>query len=259
MPPRAFGVAFLFTFEFKFHCNKMHLFYTPDISSDRYTLNEEESKHAIRVLRLSKGDKIQLIDGIGGWYEAEIIDDNQKRCTVSIIEVKKEVGKRNWNLHIAIAPTKNMDRLEWFIEKATEIGIDQISLLDCSNSERTIVKAERLNKVVVSAAKQSLKAYLPKINEMMDYKKFITSMKDVKGQKFIAHCNYRGTLPHIKSQHSPKQNALILIGPEGDFSMDEVKYALENGFTEISLGESRLRTETAALYACTAINILNEK
>jgi 16S rRNA (uracil1498-N3)-methyltransferase len=235
----------------------MHLFYTPDISSSTYTLNEEESKHAIRVLRLAVGDKIQLIDGVGGWYEAEIVDDNQKRCAVSIIETKKEVGKRNWNLHIAIAPTKNMDRLEWFIEKSTEIGIDEISLLDCNNSERTIVKAERLQKVVVSAAKQSLKAYLPKINEMMDYKKFIALAKDFKGQKFIAHC-YKGDLRHIKFQYTSKQNALILIGPEGDFSLEEVKYALENGFTEISLGVSRLRTETAALYACTTINILNE-
>ena len=236
----------------------MHLFYTPDISSNSYTLNEEESKHAIRVLRLNIGDKIQLIDGVGGWYEAEIKDDNQKRCTVSITEIKKEVGKKDWNLHIAIAPTKNMDRLEWFIEKATEIGIDEISLLNCNNSERAIVKADRLHKVIVSAAKQSLKAYLPKINEIGDYKKFIAATKDFIGEKFIAHCGYRGILPHIKLHYSPKQNALILIGPEGDFSTDEVKYALENGFVEISLGESRLRTETAALYACATINILNE-
>lgn len=237
----------------------MHLFYTPDILSNTYTLNEEESKHAIRVLRLSIGDKIQLIDGAGGWYEAEIIDDNQKRCTVSVIETKKEVGKRNWNLHIAIAPTKNMDRLEWFLEKATEIGIDEISLLDCNNSERTIVKAERIEKVAVSAIKQSLKAYLPKINQMLDYKKFIASAKDFKGRKFIAHCNYRGALPHIKTLYKNGENVLMLIGPEGDFTIDEVKLALDNGFTEISLGESRLRTETAALYACTTINILNEK
>ncbi len=235
----------------------MHLFYTPDISSNTYSLNEEESKHAIRVLRLKVGDKIQLIDGVGGWYEAEIIDDNPKRCSVSIIETKMEVGKRNWNLHIAIAPTKNMDRLEWFVEKATEIGIDEISLLNCSNSERSIVKAERLQKVVVAAAKQSLKAYLPKINEMKDYKKFIAGTNDFKCQKFIAHC-YKTSLTHLKTAYSKEKNAMVLIGPEGDFSVEEVKYALENGFTEISLGVSRLRTETAALYACTALNILNE-
>ncbi|MGZ4055613.1 MAG: 16S rRNA (uracil(1498)-N(3))-methyltransferase [Bacteroidia bacterium] len=237
----------------------MHLFYTPDISSTNYTLNEEESKHAVRVLRLDIGDKIQLIDGAGGWYEAEITDNNPKRCSVTIIDTKKEVGKRNWHLHVAVAPTKNMDRLEWFIEKATEIGIDEISLLDCNNSERTIVKSERLNKVVISAAKQSLKAYLPKINEMLDFKKFIVASEDFKGLKYIAHCNYRGSLPHLKTTYSPEQDVMILIGPEGDFSLDEVKFALEHGFVEISLGAARLRTETAALYACTTANIINEK
>ena len=234
----------------------MHLFYTPDITIDTYTLNEEESKHCVRVLRLNEGDKIQLIDGVGGLYQAVIIDNNPKRCSVKILESKKEFGKRNWQLHIAIAPTKNMDRLEWFVEKATEMGIDEISLIDCKNSERTIVKNERIQKVVISAIKQSLKAYLPKLNEVVDYKKFIASVKDFKGEKFIAHCQSAG-LPHIKSKYSPKKNALILIGPEGDFTIDEVKFALENGFKEISLGESRLRTETAALFACAAINILN--
>lgn len=236
----------------------MHLFYTPDINSNTYTLKEEESKHCVRVLRLNEGDKIQLIDGIGGFYEAEITDNNPKRCSVKIIETKKEVGKRNWQLHIAIAPTKNMDRLEWFVEKATEMGIDEVSLIDCKNSERTIVKTERIQKVAISAIKQSLKAYLPKINEVVDFKKFIASAKDFKGEKFIAHCNYRGTLSHIKTQYTPKQNALVLIGPEGDFTIEEVKLALDNGFKEISLGESRLRTETAALYACAALNVVNE-
>jgi 16S rRNA (uracil1498-N3)-methyltransferase len=236
----------------------MHLFYTPDISTDTFTLNEEESKHAVRVLRLTVGNKIQLIDGNGGWYEAEITDDNPKRCSVSITETKKEFGKRSWLLHIAIAPTKNMDRLEWFLEKATEMGINELSLIDCDNSERTVVKTERLNKVAVAAIKQSLKAYLPKVREMVAFKKFIASAKDFKGEKFIAHCNYRGTLPHLKTQYKPGENALVLIGPEGDFNIEEVKLALENGFKEISLGNSRLRTETAALYACAAVNILNE-
>lgn len=235
----------------------MHLFYTPDITTDTYTLNEEESKHCVRVLRLNEGDKIQLIDGVGGFYEAEITDNNPKRCSVKIIVHKKEVGKRNWQLHIAIAPTKSMDRLEWFVEKATEIGIDEVSLINSNNSERNIVKTERIQKVAISAIKQSLKAYLPKINAVVDYKKFIASKKDFKGEKFIAHCQSAG-LPHIKSKYSPKQNALVLIGPEGDFTIEEVKFALENGFKEISLGESRLRTETAALYACTALNVMNE-
>ncbi len=243
----------------------MHLFYTPDITSITYTLNEEESKHCVRVLRLNEGDKIQLIDGVGGFYEAEITDNNPKRCSVKIIETKKEVGKRNWHLHIAIAPTKNMDRLEWFVEKATEMGIDEVSLIDCKNSERTIVKLERIQKVAISAIKQSLKAYLPKINEVVDYTKFIASTKDFKGEKFIAHCysplsfaEGLGVRSHLKKIYTPKQNALVLIGPEGDFTIDEVKLALDNGFKEISLGESRLRTETAALYACAALNVLNE-
>lgn len=236
----------------------MHLFYTPDITSPAYTLNEEESKHAVRVLRLKAGDRIQLIDGNGGWYEAKISNDDPRRCSVNIIDTKKEVGKRSWNLHIAIAPTKNMDRLEWFIEKATETGIEEISLIDCKNSERTIVKSERIQKVAIAAIKQSLKAYLPKINDVVGYKKFIASAKDFKGEKFIAHCQSSGKLPHIKTQYSPKQNALVLIGPEGDFTIEEVKLALENGFKEISLGTSRLRTETAALYACTALNVLSE-
>ncbi len=235
----------------------MHLFYTPDINSHTYTLNEEESKHCVRVLRLNEGDKIQLIDGNGGFYDGEIIDNNPKRCSVKIIDTKKEVGKRNWHLHIAIAPTKNMDRLEWFVEKATEMGIDEISLIDCKNSERSIVKTERIQKVAISAIKQSLKAYLPKINDVVDLKKFIATTKDFKGEKFIAHCQSAG-LSHIKSQYIPKQNALILIGPEGDFTIEEVKLALDNGFKEVGLGESRLRTETAALYACAALNVANE-
>src|ERR1035437_2796443 len=158
----------------------MHLFFTPDITSNTYILSEEESKHAIRVLRLNIGDTIQLIDGNGGLYVAEIIDDNQKHCAVKIIDIKKEFSKRNWYLQIAIAPTKNMDRLEWFTEKATEIGINEISLVNCHNSERTIVKAERLIKVAISAIKQSVKAYLPKINEVIDFKKFMISTKDFK-------------------------------------------------------------------------------
>ncbi len=234
----------------------MSLFYTPDITSDTYTLNEEESKHCVRVLRLSVGSRIQLIDGKGGFYEAKIMDANPKRCTISVVDKKKEFGKSNWYLHIAIAPTKNMDRLEWFVEKATEMGIDEISLLNCHNSERTIVKTERLTKVAVSAIKQSLKAYLPKINEVENFKIFIESTKDFIGTKLIAHCQ-TPSLPHLKTFYSSAENVLLLIGPEGDFTQDEVKLALINDFKEIGLGTSRLRTETAGIYACAVINGLN--
>ncbi|HRG38183.1 MAG TPA: 16S rRNA (uracil(1498)-N(3))-methyltransferase [Bacteroidia bacterium] len=238
----------------------MHLFYTPDISLPEYTLNEEESKHCIRVLRLGIGDKIVLLDGKGGWYEGEIISDHPKRCGIKILNEQKEVGKHAYQLQLAIAPTKNMDRLEWFGEKATEIGIDGIALLHCQNSERDVVKTERLEKVLISAMKQSMNAYLPQLSDMTDFKKYIAGSKTFAGQKFIAHCYDAVTntnKPHLKHVYSPKANVLILIGPEGDFSIDEVKYALENGFQEISLGTSRLRTETAALAACLTVHILN--
>lgn len=238
----------------------MHLFYTPELttSTSTFTLSEEESKHCIRVLRLVVGSSIVLIDGRGSWYKAEIIDDNPKRCSVQIIDVKTEHEKRSHYLHIAIAPTKNMDRLEWFVEKATEIGIDEISILECKNSERTIVKNERLQKVVVSAIKQSLKAYLPQVNELQNFKKFIATAADFKGHKYIAHCYSNDTKKHLNELYQKAQPVLILIGPEGDFTLDEVKLAEDSGFKQISLGNSRLRTETAALYACTAINIQNE-
>lgn len=236
----------------------MHLFYTPNITSETYTLSEEESKHAVRVLRLKIGDTVHLIDGTGGYYTASIIDDNQKRCTVKIVTAEKEFGKRTWKLHIAIAPVKNMDRMEWFVEKAVEIGIDEISLLDCSKSERTIIKTERLHKTAVAAMKQSIKAYLPKINELAGFDKFINDSKSFSGEKFIAHCHSRESLPHIKTYYALRQNIMILIGPEGDFSEDEVKLAVNHGFKEISLGKSRLRTETAALYACAFVNLSNE-
>jgi 16S rRNA (uracil1498-N3)-methyltransferase len=238
----------------------MHLFYTPSISSNEFfTLNEDESKHCVRVLRLAIGNEIVLIDGNGGWYKAIITEDNPKGCVVKIVEVKKETGKKPFQLHIAIAPTKSNDRMEWFIEKTTEIGIDEISIIECRNSERTNVKTERLEKVAVAAIKQSLKAYLPAIHEMLSVKKFIEVTNDFKGQKFIAHCNESTEKIHLKKLYIKGKNALVLIGPEGDFTLEEVQYALSKGFKEISLGYSRLRTETAALYACSIINVLNEE
>lgn len=239
----------------------MHLFYTPFVSSDNenFTLSEDESKHCIRVLRLVTGNQIVLIDGKGGWYNAIITDENPKRCVVKIVEVEQKKGDKNFHLHIAIAPTKNNDRMEWFIEKATETGIDEVSLIECKNSERNTVKTERLEKVAVSAIKQSLKAYLPQINELIAFTKFIDSVKNFKGQKYIAHCNEAIGKVHLKTLYTKGEEVLILIGPEGDFTPEEVKLALSNGFKEISLGDSRLRTETAALYCCTVINVLNEE
>jgi 16S rRNA (uracil1498-N3)-methyltransferase len=235
----------------------MHIFYTPDIGTATYTLSEEESKHCIRVLRLKTGDQIQLVDGKGGWHLSEIVDDHPKRCSVSIISKRQEEKKRSWQLHIAIAPTKNMDRLEWFVEKATETGIDRISLLDCDTSERTIVKTERLERVAVSAMKQSMSAWLPVISEMTSFKSFVKEL-DKDGPNFIAHCHSREQLPHLKTVYKKGTSATVMIGPEGDFSGPEIEMAKAVGCAEIGLGSSRLRTETAALYACTALNILNE-
>ena len=219
----------------------MHVFYTPDIQT-RAELPEEEAQHCVRVLRLNIGDQITLTDGKGNFYRAEISAATNKRCMVNI-------------LHIAMAPTKNMDRTEWFAEKATEIGFDELTFLNCRFSERKVIKTERISKILVSAIKQSLKARLPQLNEMTDFNKFIT--QPFKGQKFIAHC-YEGEKPLLKDVFRKGEDALVLIGPEGDFSEKEVQKAIENGFTPISLGKSRLRTETAALVACHTLNLQNQ-
>jgi len=234
----------------------MHLFYTPDIapSHPQYFLNEEESKHAIRVLRLEAGAEVQLIDGKGGLYIAEIKDPHPKRTILQITNVITEYNKRNHYLHIAIAPTKNLDRLEWFLEKATEIGIDEISLIICQRSERKEAKTERLNKIITSATKQSLKAYHPVLNEPVALNKFLG--QPFNGQKFIAHCE-DSEKSSLSAEIEKQGRYLILIGPEGDFSPVEIDTTLHNGYKAITLGESRLRTETAALEACFEVNFLN--
>jgi len=234
----------------------MQLFYTPDIdaAATTYQLNEEESKHCVRVLRLQTSDKIQLIDGKGNFYTAAIIDPHPKRTALQIISVEQDFHKRNHYLHIAIAPTKNIERLEWFLEKATEIGIDEISLIICQRSERKEAKTDRLNKIITSAIKQSLKAWHPVLNEPIALSKLIATPFDV--QKFIAHCE-EGDKFNLKDEVKPFGRYLILIGPEGDFTPKEIDDALNNGFKAITLGESRLRTETAALEACFEVNFLN--
>ncbi len=234
----------------------MQLFYTPDIdvAASTYNLNEEESKHCARVLRLQIGDSVQLIDGIGNLYTATIIDAHPKNTQLQIVSVQNNFNKRNHYLHIAIAPTKNIERLEWFLEKATEIGIDEISLIICQRSERKEAKTERLNKIITSAVKQSIKAYHPVLNEPIALSKFINT--PFEGQKFIAHCEV-GEKFALKDKIIPLGRYLILIGPEGDFAPKEIDDAIHNGFDPITLGESRLRTETAALEACFEVNFLN--
>lgn len=232
----------------------MHVFYTPDISNEFYSLNEEESKHCSKVLRLTTGDVVHLIDGIGGLYEAKIIGLDKKHVNLQVISAKHEFGKRNHQLHVAIAPTKNIDRLEWFLEKATEIGIDEITPIICDRSERKIVKEERLEKVVTAAVKQSLTAYHPKVNAAVDFSDFIKSA--VANQKYIAHCLPDGK-PYLSQVLEKHQSYLILIGPEGDFSPSEIDMALQNGYKAVTLGSTRLRTETAALAACFEVNYIN--
>jgi 16S rRNA (uracil1498-N3)-methyltransferase len=232
----------------------MHVFYTPDINSNNYTLNEEESKHCSKVLRLGVGDVVHLIDGRGGLYKAQINEANKKHVQLLVIEHQQEYGKRNHHLHIAIAPTKNIDRLEWFLEKATEIGIDEITPIICDRSERKIIKEERLEKVITSAVKQSLTAYHPQLNKAISFADFITKNKET--EKFIAHC-MDGAKPYINQIVNIHQSYLILIGPEGDFTPAELNVALQNGYKPVTLGNTRLRTETAALAACFELNFIN--
>lgn len=238
----------------KNHRPKMHVFYTPDIQS-RAELPEEEAAHAVRVLRLQAGDEITLTDGKGNFYRAAISTASPKRCLVDILETIPQEPLWSGHLHIAMAPTKNMDRTEWFAEKATEIGFDELTFLNCRFSERKVIKTERISKILVSAIKQSLKARLPILNEMTDFSKFVT--RPFEGQKFIAHC-YEGEKAFLRDKVRKGESALVLIGPEGDFSEEEVKLAIGHGFTPISLGPSRLRTETAALVACHILNLQNQ-
>lgn len=233
----------------------MHVFYTPDIAVT-CEMPEEEAAHCLRVLRLGVGDEVMLTDGKGCFYKAVISAATGKRCQVKVTETIEQEPLWNGHLHLAMAPTKNMDRIEWLSEKATEIGFDELSFLNCRYSERKVIKTERVEKIVVSAVKQSLKARKPVVNEMMDFARFVK--QDFAGQKFIAHCN-EGEKPLLKEILVPGEDALVLIGPEGDFSPEEVKLAESLGFRSISLGKSRLRTETAALVSVHIMNLFNQR
>ena len=232
----------------------MHVFYTPDIAVDG-ELAEEEAGHCLRVLRLGVGDEVMLTDGKGFFYNAVITAATGKRCQVKVVETIGQAPLWNGRLHLAMAPTKNMDRIEWFAEKATEIGFDELSFVNCRFSERKVIKTERIEKIVVSAVEQSLKARKPLVNELTDFGKFI--QQKFEGQKFIAHC-YEGDKPLLKDVLIPGNDAVVLIGPEGDFSPEEVQKAEAAGFQAISLGKSRLRTETAALVAVHIMNLFNQ-
>lgn len=232
----------------------MSLFYVPDIAGS-WELTQEEAAHAIRVLRLQVGDKLDITDGAGSLYPTSVASIQGKHCYVEPVEAV--CVPKNWNgmLHIAIAPTKNMDRIEWFAEKATEIGLDALTFLNCRFSERKVVKPERVERIVVSAMKQSLKYSKPVVGDMVDFKRFIAAER--KGAKFIAHC-YDSERVLLKDILVPGEDATVLIGPEGDFSPEEVELAIKAGYRPVSLGSSRLRTETAALVACHTFILKNE-
>ena len=230
----------------------MHLFYTPHIRGESHALDEQESKHAIRVLRLVKGDTVFLVNGTGGWYEAVIQEDHPKRCLLKISSHTPDYKPVPYQLHMAISPTKAMDRFEWFLEKATEIGISRITPLMCHRTERKKVNYERLDRILVSAMKQSLQAYKPVIHEPVQLIDFLNGK--AAGTKGIAHCNPSERTPITGLERSGHYTQLV--GPEGDFTHEEVSRALDAGYTPFHLGDTRMRTETAGVHLCSAIKIL---
>ena len=239
---------------------EVRFFYAP-YAAITHELPEEEAQHAVRVLRLDAGDEIMLMDGKGSFYLAEITEATKKRCFYQLKETLPQPRQWQGHLHLAMAPTKNLDRVEWLAEKATEIGFDELTFLNCKFSERKVLKTERIDKILISAMKQSHKAWKPILNEMTDFKDFMK--RDFKGGKFICHCYGEendvelGKKVLLKDALKVGEDALVMVGPEGDFSVDEVLEAERNGFQSVSLGESRLRTETAALVAVHLMNLFN--
>lgn len=233
----------------------MQLFYAPDLTSPLYTLSAEESRHCTRSLRLGRGDIVNLTDGKGTLYRAEIVDAEQSGCTVKVVEQIEGWGARGYRLTVAVAPTKNTDRYEWFLEKATEVGIDRIIPIICDHSERRVLRRERGEKIVVSAAKQSLKTFFPTLDDLTLLSELLA--QPFNGRKFIAHCEENGERQYLGDLLSAGEDALVLIGPEGDFSPREIEAARAAGFMEVTLGNERLRTETAALATAMIAQVKN--
>lgn len=235
----------------------MQLFYAPDFTPPRYTLPEDESKHCIRVLRMAEGDRLHLTDGRGTLYTCRIVEAAAKRCTVEVEQTCAEFERLPYSLTMAVAPTKNIERFEWFLEKATEVGVGRIVPLLCERSERREIKPERENKVIVAALKQSLKAYLPELSPLTPFRQVVEQARQP--VKLIAHCDKASSQRIFLPEAIKKgEEAIILIGPEGDFSPEEITFALANGFREISLGDARLRTETAAVVATVMVSTVNQ-
>lgn len=233
----------------------MHLFYTPEITGPNYTLSPDESRHCLKVLRLSVGDKIFLTDGKGSLFECIIISDGSQ-CEVEVVDIIENYDKRNYKLTMAVSPTKSNDRYELFLEKSTEIGIDNIIPVLCFNSERRNVNKERYEKVITSAVKQSIKTIHPLITELTSFKDVVTM--PFSGEKYIAHCRESTEKKLFKERVEAQKDIFILIGPEGDFTEEEISLAKDNCFKEISLGTTRLRVETAAIIACHTVAFINQ-
>ena len=234
----------------------MQLFYNPEISEEatQIIFQKEESKHIIKVLRKTVGDILHITNGFGWLFTAKITVADTKNCVAVIINKDKQ-AKRTYQVHLAVAPTKMNDRYEWFLEKATEIGIDSITPIICDNSERKVIKTERYEKILQSAMKQSLSCYMPKLNDAITFKSFID--QSFTGQKFIAHCE-ETEKKSLKNEIISNQDITLLIGPEGDFSVKEIEMAINNNFIPVTLGNTRLRTETAAIVACHSVAFINE-
>ena len=231
-------------------------FYTEPVAASQniVVLNEENSKHAVQVLRMQNGEQLRLTDGFGNLYTAEISDAHKKKCTVNILERNFEDAPAI-RVSIAVSPVKNNSRFEWFLEKATEIGVTEIVPLLCSRTEKQHFRYERMNGILISALLQSQQVWLPKLHEPVKYEKYLQSLENKAAQKFIAHCeeDKKTSLRDLLSTNQPSNQSTIFIGPEGDFTKEEIALALQNNFTPVALGDTRLRTETAALVAATLL------
>ncbi|MBK9012759.1 MAG: 16S rRNA (uracil(1498)-N(3))-methyltransferase [Saprospiraceae bacterium] len=235
----------------------MILFYCNDIQDDFANFSEEESKHCTQVLRKKPGDTVHFIDGLGHWYEGQITEASKRQVVVKISAKHVGTDHTTFRLHMAVAPLKNMDRFEWFLEKATEIGVDEITPLLTKHTERSKLRYDRLEKIILSAAKQCLRTRLPILNELVDFEDFIKNFETkTPGARFIPHCHV-ANLPHLKNNCPAGSDVTILVGPEGDFSEAEVQQATARGFKEVGLGANRLRTETAGIVACHTVHLVN--
>lgn len=233
----------------------MNYFYVDKIEEPSITLNESDSKHCVQVLRKKVGDQIAVLDGKGKLFYADITKADKKACRASIIEIKEFSRNRDYTLHIAIAPTKNINRFEWFLEKACELGIDEITPIICHNSERKNLREERLNKILISAMKQSGNKFLPRLNPIRKWGDFLMRSKNDNGTKLIAYVREKSNT--ITKNYKASDDVTIIIGPEGGFTEAEIEEANRHGYKEVSLGGSRLRTETAGIFACSVIKTIN--